>query len=83
MTGSEGNLMITGEDVTKIVEARHHLHSVIEHIRNTHPPMQFVSIPVLSDEIKDNFEKFKVSKVHFHHHLNSIVIDICLSRVKL
>lgn len=60
LNGMEGNLTIIGEDETNIVEARHQVHSVIEHIRNAHRPMQFISIPTLSDEIRNNFEKFKV-----------------------
>lgn len=59
--GVEEQLVITGEDATQIVEARHQIHSIIDYIRSSHPPMQFISIPVLSDEIKENFNKFKVS----------------------
>lgn len=60
LNGREGGLTIIGEDVTNIVEARHQVHSVIEHIRNSHRPMQFISIPILSNEIRENFERFKV-----------------------
>lgn len=59
--GTDGNMLIMGEDETKVIEARHHIHSVICSIRDASTPMQFISIPILSKEIKENFEKFKVS----------------------
>lgn len=60
--GREGSLVISGEDVGKLVEARHHVHSVIDNIRCSHQPMQFLSIPIRSAEIEENFKKFKVSR---------------------
>lgn len=61
VSGAEGSLTITGEDVTNIIEARHHVHSFVDEIRNSLRPMQFISIPTRSDEIQANFERFKVS----------------------
>lgn len=55
-----GYITITGQDHVQITEARHQLHSIIDNIRYLHKPLQFTSIPVASDEIKENFERFKV-----------------------
>ncbi|RZC38393.1 jmjC domain-containing protein 4, partial [Asbolus verrucosus] len=54
-----GNLVITGESEEKISEARDEIHSIIGEIRDQYMAMQFVSIPTLSDEIIENFAKFK------------------------
>lgn len=74
INGTNGKLTIIGEDTTSIIQARHHLHSIIEYIRYVHPPMQFLSIPLLSDEVKKNFEIFKVRytiyRFYFKIHLN-------------
>lgn len=59
--GNNGNLVITGGDITKVIQARHRIHSVIDNIRHSYPAMQFVAIPLISEEIKKNFENFKVS----------------------
>lgn len=59
--GEDGHLTIIGEDELKIVEARHKVHSVVSDIRDSYAAVQFVCVPVLSDEIKENFENFKVS----------------------
>lgn len=61
VNGAEGNLKITGDDAKNIIEARHHIHSFVDEIRNSLRPMQFISIPTRSDEIQTNFERFKVS----------------------
>lgn len=58
--GKDENITITGDDIFKVAEARHRIHSVVDQIRHSHSVIQFISIPVLSDEIKENFIKFKV-----------------------
>lgn len=72
VSAAEGTLTIIGEDAIKIVEARHQVHSIVDHIRNSHRPMQFISIPTVSEEIKTNFERFKVSRGHQNERLMQI-----------
>lgn len=56
----EGFLEILGESDESIEEAEKHIHCFIADIRNQLSPLQFIAIPLLSDEIKHNFEEFKV-----------------------
>lgn len=55
-----GNITVKGDTVTEIIDARNELHSLAGEIRNSSTVLQFVSIPVISNEIKENFQKFKV-----------------------
>lgn len=57
---ADGNITIEGDDISKVIEARHKLHYVVSQIRKRHGVLQFISIPLLSDQIKENFLKFKV-----------------------
>lgn len=55
-----GSITIEGDDVSKVIEARHKLHFIANEIRNSHGVVQFISIPTLSEEIKEKFLRFKV-----------------------
>lgn len=59
--GEDSNLTIIGDCKEKVAEAREELHSVIGDIRDQTAALQFISIPTLTEEIKSNFDKFKVS----------------------
>lgn len=59
--GNDGDMTITGVELQQVTEATVRIHSLANEIRDSYSAMQFISIPVLSDEIKDNFEKFKVA----------------------
>lgn len=67
--GEEGMLTIAGQDRDKIENALKEIHSVIAFIRNQQAALQFISIPLLSKEIQENFLKFKV----FRHEQLSII----------
>ncbi|KAJ8935076.1 hypothetical protein NQ314_013021 [Rhamnusium bicolor] len=57
--GKDGQLIIKGEDKSSIQKALNDIHSVVGAIRDQSAALQFISIPLLSEEIKSNFEKFK------------------------
>lgn len=59
--GQEGKLEILGENEEKLQEALIDILSIIGHIRDSNAALQFASIPILSKDVQDNFEKFKVS----------------------
>lgn len=61
----DGNITIVGHEISKVVEARHKLHFIASEIRSSQRVMQFISIPTLSDEIKNAFLKFKVYSMPF------------------
>lgn len=56
--GNKTKLTIAGlED--NIRDALSELHSIIGYIRDRSLPLQFISIPLVNEEIKSNFERFK------------------------
>ncbi|KAK4879745.1 hypothetical protein RN001_007891 [Aquatica leii] len=55
----DGCIVISGENDFDVIKARHQLHSVIGELREKLTAAQFISIPVLSEEVQRNFEKFK------------------------
>ncbi|XP_044751565.1 activating signal cointegrator 1 complex subunit 1-like [Coccinella septempunctata] len=57
--GKDGFLEILGETMESIDEAKEQMYSFIADIRNQLSALQFISIPLSSPEIKQNFEKFK------------------------
>ncbi|KAL3280682.1 hypothetical protein HHI36_003919 [Cryptolaemus montrouzieri] len=57
--GKDGLLEISGDSEETVEEAREQIHSFIADIRQHYPAMQFIAIPLLSDEIKKNFTEFK------------------------
>lgn len=54
-----GKLSISGDNERNLAIALHEIHSIIGDIRNRSMVLQFIAIPLLSDEIKSNFEHFK------------------------
>ncbi|KAJ8958921.1 hypothetical protein NQ318_019690 [Aromia moschata] len=57
--GQDGKLTVAGDAEKNIQQAVHELLSVISAIRDQHAAMQFIAIPLRSDEIRSNFEVFK------------------------
>lgn len=55
----EGNIIISGENENDVVDARYFMHSIIGEIRSKLPAAQFISIPVNSEEVQGNFQRFK------------------------
>ncbi|XP_045471368.1 activating signal cointegrator 1 complex subunit 1-like isoform X2 [Harmonia axyridis] len=66
-SGNDGFLEIFGDSEESIEEAKEQIFSFLADIRNQTPPLQFISIPLLSDEIKLSFEKFKKNILDEHH----------------
>lgn len=58
--GIEGHISIIGNNIQNIIDARHTLHEAVYNIRNRITAAQFISIPVVNNDIIQNFEKFKV-----------------------
>ncbi|XP_018330780.1 activating signal cointegrator 1 complex subunit 1-like isoform X2 [Agrilus planipennis] len=57
--GQKGKIKISSPETEGIATARHFIHSVLGTIREKHPAMQFISIPLRNSEISENFENFK------------------------
>ncbi|KAK5646317.1 hypothetical protein RI129_004781 [Pyrocoelia pectoralis] len=55
----DGNIIISGDNENDVVNARHFMHSIIGEIRSKLPAAQFISIPVNSEEVQRNFQRFK------------------------
>lgn len=58
--GNEGCITIVGNNEVDIISATEHIHSVVGDIRNRTRAAQFICIPVHTEEVQNNFEKFKV-----------------------
>ncbi|XP_065164562.1 activating signal cointegrator 1 complex subunit 1-like [Atheta coriaria] len=57
--GNDGDVIITGDNINEVADAREEFHLLLQSIRSKIPPRQFISIPTLSDEVKNNFKQFK------------------------
>lgn len=59
--GETGDIIITGSSERDIISARNRIHLIVLKMRDSHPITHFVSVPVISNQIKKNFEIFKVN----------------------
>lgn len=71
---NDGKLQIVGENVENLQEALSEVLSIIGHIRDNNVALQFATIPLLSKEVQDNFERFKVSLKYLGINGNIFVI---------
>lgn len=58
--GANGKITIQGDRKEGIFSALEKIHLTVGQIRQQSSALQFIGIPLLSDEIKSNFEKLKV-----------------------
>lgn len=58
--GNEGYLNINGTTASDIINAREIIHSTLLDIKEKLKPLQFISIPVHTEEVQRNFQLFKV-----------------------
>lgn len=58
--GTNGAIQVQGNTIEAIVEARNELQTIVSDIRDKSMALQFIAIPTLSEEIKENFILFKV-----------------------
>lgn len=59
--GERDEIIITGQTERGVVAARMRINMLLLKIRENHEITHFVSIPIVSREIRGNFEIFKVS----------------------
>ncbi|KAK9710949.1 hypothetical protein QE152_g25707 [Popillia japonica] len=57
---SNAPIVISSECIKNVIDARHKLHSVFSVIRERQNVLQFISIPVTTDDVKMKFEAFKI-----------------------
>ncbi|KAK9888931.1 hypothetical protein WA026_001150 [Henosepilachna vigintioctopunctata] len=79
--GTEGILEILGISDESVQEAKAQIVSIIADIREQLSPLQFVSIPLYSSEIKHNFEEFKKNILAENH--GGVEESIFVSSLKL
>lgn len=58
--GEEGDVTITGGSERDVIRAKSRIDIIIWQARDKHAPTHFVSVPMVSEMIKHNFEIFKV-----------------------
>lgn len=58
--GCDEKVIITGPTERSVYSAKMRINLVLLEMREKHPLTHFVSIPVVSNEVKGNFELFKV-----------------------
>ncbi|KAG5889801.1 hypothetical protein JTB14_031349 [Gonioctena quinquepunctata] len=80
--GEEGDVVVKGENESNINEALTAIHSAVGQIRDRNVALQFISIPLLSDEIKSNFEIFK-TKILSEEGINGVDETIFQNALKL
>nr|XP_023020546.1 activating signal cointegrator 1 complex subunit 1-like [Leptinotarsa decemlineata] len=78
----EGKLMICGDTKFNIIEAINEIYSAVGQIRDRNVALQFISIPLLSNEIQTNFKKFK-NEILSEEDLYGIEDSIFQSHLKL
>lgn len=57
----EGDILVTGASERDVITARNRIQMIVLKMRDSHTITHFVSIPVVSEQIKKNLEIFKVS----------------------
>lgn len=69
--GERDEIIITGQTERGVIAARMRVNMLLLKIRENHEITHFVSMPVVSREIRGNFEIFKVDLIkHFKHCFN-------------
>lgn len=58
---TEKNIVITGPTASNVVSARRRIELISIDLREKHAITHFISYPLISDEIKQNFKEFKVN----------------------
>ncbi|KAF2884273.1 hypothetical protein ILUMI_21894 [Ignelater luminosus] len=59
--GEEGDVIITGGNERDVIRAKSRVDIIIWQTRDKHPLTHFVSVPMVSDMIKHNFDIFKAN----------------------
>lgn len=57
--GETGDIIITGVSERDVTSARNRINMIVLQFRDKHQVTHFVSIPVVSEQMKHNFELFK------------------------
>lgn len=57
---TDEEIIITGRSERAVVSARNRINMILLQLRERERPTHFISIPVISNEIKSKFTEFKV-----------------------
>lgn len=58
--GETGNILITATTERDVISARNRVNMIVLQMRDKQQMTHFVSIPLISEQIRHNFEQFKV-----------------------
>ncbi|XP_011499512.1 PREDICTED: activating signal cointegrator 1 complex subunit 1-like [Ceratosolen solmsi marchali] len=74
--GQEGSIVIIGENKKNIITARYQINCIIENARSKMQPTHFLGIPTNSENIVDQFTKFKDNILNNYANDEGIVENI-------